>query len=224
MSQQNSTILLVTDWTPQSQLFTDYVAQQLGCEVAAVHPHDVFENGGFRNTLALLDVDHADEHSMQQWHGYTVDHPSLTLAAFNFKNEDHAANVLASLHLQGVFYRQDSLELICKGILALTAGDLWMSRSLMARLVHFYRSQQLNAFHPTCGLTHRELEIIGLLGLGASNPEIAAKLFVSEHTVKSHLYNTFSKIKVRNRVQAMNWARQHLGVPPPSHHKTQTAG
>jgi ATP/maltotriose-dependent transcriptional regulator MalT len=42
---------------------------------------------------------------------------------------------------------------------------------------------------------------------GASNTEIADSLFVSEHTVKSHLYNVFKKLNVKNRLQAVSWAR-----------------
>ena len=75
----------------------------------------------------------------------------------------------------------------------------------------------MNSYRPACGLTQRELEIIGLLGTGATNAEIAEKLFVSEHTVKSHLYNIFRKIKVHNRLQAMNWARRNLFSVPPSY-------
>ena len=217
MNQKNVKILLVTDITPQSQLFIDYISQQLGHDVIAATPTQDMQNQCFKDTLILLDADHVDDKSMQQWHGLSAAHNEATLAVINLKDEDHAANVLLSLHLQGVFYRRDSLELICKGILALAAGELWMSRSLMTRLIHFYRSQQLNAFRPVCGLTHRELEIVHLLGSGASNTSIADKLFVSEHTVKSHLYNIFRKIKVHNRIQAMNWALQNLGAPPPSH-------
>lgn len=219
MEHENSLILLVTDCNPQSQLFMDYIAEQLNCQITAVGPHDTAENLESDSILVLLDADHVDESSMQQWHGRASERQAMTLAAFNLRDEDHAADVLASLHLQGVFYRRDSLQLICKGIGALLEGDLWMSRSLMTRLIEFYRRQQLNAYRPVCGLTHRELEIIGLLGSGASNTEIADKLFVSEHTVKSHLYNIFRKIKVHNRIQAMNWARQNLGAPPPSHQK-----
>lgn len=219
MGQGNSMILLVTDSNPQTQLFMNYIAEKLDCQITAVSPHDAPSNVECEKVLVLLDADHVDEGSMQQWHGHAAECQPMILAAFNLRNEDHAADVLASLHLQGVFYRRDSLELICKGIGALLEGDLWMSRSLMTRLIEFYRRQQLNAYRPVCGLTHRELEIIGLLGSGASNTEIADKLFVSEHTVKSHLYNIFRKIKVHNRIQAMNWARQNLGAPPPNHQK-----
>ena len=45
---------------------------------------------------------------------------------------------------------------------------------------------------------------------GASNSEIASSLFVSEHTIKSHLYNVFKKINVRNRLQAVRWAKENL--------------
>lgn len=221
MSQGNPLILLVTDCNPQTQLFMEYIAEQLDCQISAVAPHDNLDNLGDDKVLVLLDADHVDESSMQQWHSKAAESRAMTLAAINLRDEDHAADVLASLHLKGVFYRRDSMALICKGISALLDGDLWMSRSLMTRLIEFYRRQQLNAYRPVCGLTHRELEIIGLLGSGASNTEIADKLFVSEHTVKSHLYNIFRKIKVHNRIQAMNWARQNLGAPPPSPNKPQ---
>jgi LuxR family transcriptional regulator of csgAB operon len=110
-----------------------------------------------------------------------------------------------------VFYRNESLDVICKGIHALLEGELWMSRDLMARLILFYRKYQSNAFRPACGLTNREMEIISLLSSGSSNQQIAEKLFVSEHTVKSHLYNIFRKINVHNRIQALNWIHQNLG-------------
>lgn len=214
MSQGNTTITLVTDCNPQTQLFMEYIAERLDCQISAVAPHDTQESLENGKTLVLLDADHVDESSMQQWHTKAAESESMTLVAINLRDEDHAADVLSSLHLKGIFYRRDSMALICKGIGALFDGDLWMSRSLMTRLIEFYRRQQLNAYRPVCGLTHRELEIIGLLGSGASNTEIADKLFVSEHTVKSHLYNIFRKIKVHNRIQAMNWARQNLGAPP----------
>ena len=110
-----------------------------------------------------------------------------------------------------MFYRNESLEVICKGIHALMEGELWMSRDLMAKLILFYRKYQSNAFRPACGLANREMEIISLLSVGSSNQQIADKLFVSEHTVKSHLYNIFRKINVHNRIQALNWIHQNLG-------------
>ncbi|GAB6871920.1 LuxR C-terminal-related transcriptional regulator [Halomonas shantousis] len=217
MSLDNARVLLITDFNPQSQLFIDYIRQQLDCEVIPLGPDEEISLPESAPMLVLLDADHVDENCMHLWNTRASECPDMVLAAFNLRDDEHAAELLVSLHLQGVFYRQDSLLLICKGISKLLEGDLWMSRALTTRLIDFYRRQQLNAYRPVCGLTHRELEIIGLLGSGASNTEIADQLFVSEHTVKSHLYNIFRKIKVHNRIQAMNWARQNLGAPPAAH-------
>lgn len=55
-------------------------------------------------------------------------------------------------------------------------------------------------------LTKREIEILGLVASGRSNPEIASELFISRHTVVSHLKNIFEKIDVENRTQATAYA------------------
>ncbi|MDR5866555.1 LuxR C-terminal-related transcriptional regulator [Halomonas koreensis] len=215
MAEDNLLIQLVTESNPQSQLFADYLHQQLECPVTILSPEAACKPADSERPLFLLDIDHLGDSALQAWQRRAAEQPHCALAAFNLRDEDHAVEILASMHLQGVFYRDDDLPLICKGLGLLLEGQLWMSRTLMARMLTFYRRHQLNAYRPACGLTQRELEIIGLLGSGASNMEIADRLFVSEHTVKSHLYNIFKKIDVHNRMQAVNWARQNLGVPPP---------
>lgn len=222
MEQDRGSVLLVTENNPQSQLFVDYIHRMLHSAVHIVPPGVIDDSKKIAPTepeasrkVVLLDCDHVTESSMQAWQTQYCESPQWALTAFNLRDEDHATELMSFMHLAGVFYRSDSLELICKGIQCLITGDTWMSRSLMARLIDFYRRQQINCYRPACGITQRELEIIGLLGSGASNTEIANLLFVSEHTVKSHLYNIFRKINVHNRIQAVNWARQNLGPPPP---------
>lgn len=59
-------------------------------------------------------------------------------------------------------------------------------------------------------LTTREKEMLAEIASGATNQEIADALYVSLHTVKTHIYNIFKKIKVSNRLQATLWAAKHL--------------
>jgi DNA-binding NarL/FixJ family response regulator len=59
---------------------------------------------------------------------------------------------------------------------------------------------------PQQPLTRREQEILRLLAEGCSNTEIAARLFIKEPTVKSHLWRLYRKIGVRSRTAAVAWA------------------
>jgi two-component system response regulator DesR len=60
-------------------------------------------------------------------------------------------------------------------------------------------------------LSEREKEVLDLIAQGATNPEIASKLFLSPHTVKEHTSSVYRKLKVRNRAEAVQRA-QRLGL------------
>ncbi len=62
------------------------------------------------------------------------------------------------------------------------------------------------------GLTTREAEILRLIARGLNNPEIAAELVLSSHTVKTHINRIFAKTGSRDRAAAIGYAqRHHLG-------------
>jgi NarL family two-component system response regulator LiaR len=58
------------------------------------------------------------------------------------------------------------------------------------------------------GITPRELEILGLIAEGLSNREIAARLFVSENTVKTHSSRVFDKLGAKRRTQAVQLGKE----------------
>jgi two-component system, NarL family, response regulator LiaR len=62
-------------------------------------------------------------------------------------------------------------------------------------------------------LSKRELEVLSLLAQGHSNREIAARLFVSLSTVKTHIQNLFEKLDVKRRIQAVEKAKRLNLIP-----------
>ena len=65
---------------------------------------------------------------------------------------------------------------------------------------------------PPDGLTHREVEILGLIARGLTNPEIAGRLYLSNHTIKTHINRIFAKTGSRDRAAAISYAhRHHIG-------------
>ena len=112
--------------------------------------------------------------------------------------------------IQGFFYEQDSLELFLKGIRAVCEGKLWLSRKIMTRCILEGTHQEKSLKNGNVTLTRSQKEILALMAVGSTNKEIADKLCVSPHTVKTHLYNIFNKINVSNRMQATLWAAKNL--------------
>jgi LuxR family transcriptional regulator, positive regulator of biofilm formation len=117
-----------------------------------------------------------------------------------------------ALHLgiKGFFYKQDSLKLFIKGVNAILGNEVWVSREILLRSAMGVRRSKHLTVQEKTGLSAREIEILLLVGSGAQNDEIAEKLFISPHTVKTHLYHIFKKISVPNRLQAALWVAKNL--------------
>lgn len=126
---------------------------------------------------------------------------------FNVTDENITKNIMRYPSVVGVFYEKDNVQIISEGVKKIIDGELWLSRKVTNDLISIYRSKQNGILTTTVSLTTREKEILQLLSFGSSNVDIASALFVSENTVKTHLHNVFKKLNVRNRLQAMIWAK-----------------
>jgi DNA-binding NarL/FixJ family response regulator len=62
-------------------------------------------------------------------------------------------------------------------------------------------------------LTRKELEIVRMVAQGLRNKEIAARLFISEQTVKNHLRAIFEKVQVADRLELALYAIHHILDP-----------
>ena len=88
-------------------------------------------------------------------------------------------------------------------------GEAPISGLTAARILdEFARLAQKESWVPSSGesLTPREKEVLQLVSRGATNKEIASRLFIAENTVKNHLRNILAKLHLQNRVQAAAYA------------------
>lgn len=133
------------------------------------------------------------------------------LGLFNLRRDDGSEEDSLSSGIRGVFYQGDQIEQIARGVQAMMDGEMWISRKVMARHIINNIMNNGHSDEPsTEHLTGREREVLALIAMGAKNEEIAAKLFISRHTVKTHLYNIFKKLNTTNRLQAALWATRNL--------------
>jgi DNA-binding NarL/FixJ family response regulator len=97
------------------------------------------------------------------------------------------------------------------------AGDALLAPALVRRLIEdFVRRPPPGGRSPTDlgELTERELEVLELITRGLANAEIAAQLFLSEATVRTHVSHIFAKLGLRDRVQAVVLAYETGLVQP----------
>ncbi|GAB3618718.1 response regulator transcription factor [Okibacterium endophyticum] len=108
------------------------------------------------------------------------------------------------------FLLKDSLpDDLVQAVRVVAAGDALLAPSVTKRLIEQFSMQQRPATRAPLelhGLTDREREVLTLIGSGLSNGEIAARLFIAEQTVKTHVSKILSKLSLRDRVQAVIFA------------------
>ncbi|NLG98439.1 MAG: response regulator transcription factor [Chloroflexi bacterium] len=95
-----------------------------------------------------------------------------------------------------------------------TQGEAAMTREMAARLLKNVAKRAVDPERGEEVLTERELAVLRLVAVGASNQEIASKLTISINTVKTHIRSILDKLQLENRTQAANYAIQRGLVYP----------
>jgi DNA-binding NarL/FixJ family response regulator len=118
----------------------------------------------------------------------------------------------------GFLLKDSSADDLIRAVRAVAAGGSWLDPAVTGRVLTSYRTSTpagpvaTDAAHET--LTARELEVLLAMAAGRSNPEIAADLFISELTVKSHIGRIFTKLALRDRPAAIVYAYDQGLVSP----------
>ena len=198
---------------------------------ALIDSHDGFtvvgESSDAEATLALVGSAHPDVVLLDLDFGeHAVDFLSQLRFAGNgsrvllltaFQNEEvHKQAIRRGAH--GIFKKDDPVDSLLKAIRKVHAGELWIDRTMTAELIgSLARGADDYANDPerakSASLTAREREVITLVGEGLKNKEIAARLFISDTTVRHHLTSIFSKLHVSDRLSLALYASRH-GLTP----------
>ncbi|WP_026412855.1 response regulator [Actinomadura oligospora] len=104
----------------------------------------------------------------------------------------------------GFLLKRSGPALLVEGVRAAAAGDALISPAITARLLDHFRTG--GPGEPDPRLTEREAQVASLVARGHTNAEIAAELFISPGTAKTHVANLHRKLGFRNRVEIAAWA------------------
>lgn len=124
---------------------------------------------------------------------------------------------LLSAGATGLLPRSVTPEQAVDAVRATASGRSLIAPDLAGRLLdELSAAAGLNQSGPPGGLTRREREVLRLMGEGLPNREVAARLRISENTVKNHVRNIHGKLGVRTRTEAVVTAARSglLGIRP----------
>jgi NarL family two-component system response regulator LiaR len=131
-----------------------------------------------RSQVVVVTSYHEDEHIF----------PALKAGALSYLLKDLSSDELAA------------------AIRKAAAGEAVLHPRVAARVIKELQGRRAEKLNPFTELSERELEVLKLIADGMSNAEIAAKLFLSEKTVKGHVSNILSKLHLVDRTQAAVYA------------------
>jgi DNA-binding NarL/FixJ family response regulator len=113
---------------------------------------------------------------------------------------------------QGYILKDTPVSQLVAALKGLEQGQLAISRAMATRVINDF-SRLVNQSPPHSGafdrLSQREIDVLREVGSGGNNREIAARLGISEHTVKIHVRNMEKKLALENRAQIASYARRY---------------
>jgi len=211
----NSQVIILGPFNLQNELLAYVLEKEIGARCCVVEEMDMITErvDGHADRLLLL-IDCSERVIKKTLEGlykndWLVDHP-ITIALFMLQGGRGIEQNALQYGVRGFFYQQENLQLILKGVKTLFSGEIWLSREILAECAANNTRKRVASIENEAGLTSREMEILALISIGANNDDIAEKLFISPHTVKTHLYHIFKKINVPSRLQAALWAAKNL--------------
>jgi DNA-binding NarL/FixJ family response regulator len=134
-----------------------------------------------------------------------ADHTPRILMLTTFDLDDYIYAALQA-GASGFILKDNEPEDLLRAVRVVAGGEALLAPTITRRLIeNFVEARPRRPAGSTAlnALTDREREVLRLLALGMSNAEIAAALFISEQTAKTHVSRILQKLNLRDRVQAV---------------------
>jgi DNA-binding NarL/FixJ family response regulator len=127
-----------------------------------------------------------------------------------FERDDYVFEAL-QIGASGFLLKTAPPEDLLTAVRVVARGEALLSPSVTRRVIQEVTRHQRRPVPPPDldRLTQRELEVLRLVAEGLSNAEIAARLYLSEATIKTHTSNVLAKLGLRDRVQAVIYAYRY---------------
>lgn len=164
-----------------------------------------------RPEVILMDFSLPDGSGLDATRTILSEMPQTAIIFLTVHDDDEQMIAAMRAGAKGYLLKNLSVSKLLASLRALERGEAAISRAMMARVLEaFAHSTPSNGTpSPLIGLTSREMEVLQELADGITNQEIAARLYISENTVKNHIHNILEKLNLTNRREAISFARQN---------------
>ncbi|MFI6699074.1 response regulator [Streptomyces sp. NPDC050509] len=170
-----------------------------------------------RPDLALLDIRMPHKNGIEAAREILAASGGSTkvLILTTFDLDEYVYDALAA-GAGGFLLKDATFPELLHAVRVVARGDALLAPEVTKRLIAEFARQRESVLHVRTldGLTAREAEVLVLIARGLSNAEIADRLTISDHTVKTHINRLFAKTRLRDRAQAVILAYE-LGLVRP---------
>lgn len=169
------------------------------------------ENGNSLD-LILMDIEMPGMDGIQLTQIINETYPDIKILILTvFDNSESIFNAIKA-GASGYLLKDTSADELLKGIKETLNGGAPMSPSIAYKTLQLLRNPnpiKVKKKVETFSLSNREIEVLELLSKGKTYNAIAQSLFLSEGTIRKHVENTYKKLKVHNKVAALEKAREN---------------